>query len=79
MADRHRSKDGERETEQFLGEPVGEMQQGRSGGDLARRIATKDEEKRRVHGDTSVTRVTKKYEKGQGDLGGHHGTGDGED
>lgn len=74
MAERHRSKDGERETEKFLGPEVGTMQQGRAGGDLARRIATKDEEKRRVHGDTSVTRVTKKYEEGQGDLGGHHGT-----
>lgn len=77
MVERHRSKDGVRETERYTGPEVGTMQQGRSGGDIAREIATKDEEKRRVKGDTSVTRVTKKYEEGQGNLGGHHGTDEG--
>lgn len=79
MAERHRSKDGERESEKFLGPEVGTMQQGRAGGDLARRIATENEEKRRVRGDTSVTRVTKSCEEGQGDLDGHHGTKGGEE
>lgn len=75
MADRHRSQDGVKETEKYLGPEVGEAQQGREGGRPAREIATKDEKKRRVDGDTSITRVTKKHEKGQGNLGGHHGTG----
>ena len=78
MAERARSKDGVKETDAYIDEADAPSHQGRSGGDIARRIATKDEEKRRVDGDTSVTRVTKKYEKGQGDLGGLHGTGKGD-
>ena len=78
MAERHRSKDGTKETEKYVGDDATPGQQGREGGDIARRIGTKDEEKRRVQGDTSVTRVTKKYEKGEGNLGGHHGTDKGD-
>ncbi|WP_375281882.1 hypothetical protein [Pseudooctadecabacter sp.] len=74
MAERHRSTDGTRETEAYTSDLDTPSHAGRDGGDMARRIATKDEEKRRVKGDTSVTRVTKKYEKGEGNLGGHHGT-----
>lgn len=74
MADRARSKDGVKETDDYIDDMDSPSQQGRGGGDLSRKIATKDEEKRRVDGDTSATRVTKKHEKGDGDLGGHHGT-----
>lgn len=45
MAERHRSKDGRRETEDLFGDTAGIDQQGRSGGRLARTVGTKDEQK----------------------------------
>ena len=51
-------------------------QHGRSGeGDLPREIGTRDEKRRAEKGEAGVTRVAKKDEKGEGNLGGHHGTG----
>ena len=41
MADRHRSKDGSRDTDKVLGEAGATSQQGRSGGVLQRDIATR--------------------------------------
>jgi hypothetical protein len=76
MAERKRSHDGQRETDRFTDGPPTPGQQGRSGeGDLPREIGTRDEKRRAEKGDTGVTRVTKKDEKGEGNLGGHHGTG----
>ena len=46
MADRHRSKDGSRDTDKVLGEAGATSQQGRSGGVLQRDIATRDEQTR---------------------------------
>ncbi len=74
MAERRRSKDGERETEAYLGEAGTPSQQGRAGGNLERNVGTRAEEETAKHGE-GITRVTKADEKGQGDLGGHHGTG----
>lgn len=75
MAERLRSKDGTRETEDYTDGPDTPSQQGRAQGELERKVGTRSEEQRAKQGD-GVTRVTKKDEKGQGDLGGLHGTGD---
>ena len=77
MAERHRSSDGVSETEQFVSDRPTPGQQGRAQGNLERKVGTRDELKQSV-GDGGATRVHKADEKGQGDLGGHHGTG-GED
>lgn len=77
MADRHRSSDGTRETEAYTDEADTPSQQGRAQGNLERKVGTRDEMRRAEKGDAAgVTRVTKSDEKGQGDLGGHHGTGE---
>lgn len=76
MADRKRSQDGRSETQEILDEAETPSQQGRSQGNLERNVGTQDGLKRAVKGeDAGVTRVTKEDEKGQGNLGGHHGTG----
>ncbi|PVA11357.1 hypothetical protein DC366_04125 [Pelagivirga sediminicola] len=58
MAERHRSKDGSRETEEIIGEAADISQKGREGGDIERRVATRDEEKRAKEKPAGVTRVT---------------------
>jgi hypothetical protein len=65
MAERHRSKDGVSETEQILGDmPDTPDFQGREGGDLARKVATRDELKRMGgRQDAGATRVTKSVEQ----------------
>lgn len=78
MAERIRSKDGTRETEAFTSEADTPSQQGRAQGGLERRVGTRDE-KRQVENGEGATRVTKGDEKGDGNLGGHHGTGSDED
>ncbi len=76
MADRKRSKDGESEVEEFLDDAVeAPNHSGRAGGELERKVGTRDE-KRQAEGDAGPTRVTKEDEKGEGNLGGLHGTGD---
>lgn len=77
MAERARSKDGKRETDEFTGDAKTPSQQGRAQGNLERKVGTRDELRQATEGDVT-TRVHKKDEKGEGDLGGHHGTGDGE-
>lgn len=64
MAERHRSKDGIRETDQFIEDmPKTPDQQGRSGGELARDVGTEDALKRATkQGVSGVTRVTKSKE-----------------
>lgn len=68
MAERHRSKDGSRDSDWVLGEkgPVG--QQGRAGGTLQRDIATRDERKRATERPAGKTRVTKSDKKGEEDA-----------
>lgn len=76
MAERHRSKDGKRETEDFTDGAETPSQQGRAQGNLERKVGTRDELRRADKGeDAGITRVHKSDEKGEGDLGGHHGTG----
>ncbi|MBF9033659.1 hypothetical protein HKCCE2091_05360 [Rhodobacterales bacterium HKCCE2091] len=74
MAERLRSKDGKRETEEFVDDAPTPSQSGRAQGVLERKVGTRDEEKQALKGN-GATRVQKSDEKGQGDLGGHHGTG----
>ncbi len=62
MAERKRSKDKSRDSEKILGDQTAISQQGRSGGDLVRKVATRDEEKRANERPAGVTRVTKQDE-----------------
>ena len=74
MAERHRSKDGTSETEEFTSDAAAPSHQGRADGELERKVGTRDLEDTVKHGE-GATRVTKSDEKGEGNLGGHHGTG----
>ena len=64
MAERYRSQDGTRDTDQFIEDmPETPDQQGRSGGNLARDVGTQDQLRRFTEqGVKGVTRVTKKDE-----------------
>lgn len=75
MPERIRSKDGTRETEAFTSDADTPSQQGRAQGGLERRVGTRDELRDAEQGE-GTTRVTKGDEKGDGNLGGHHGTGE---
>lgn len=59
MAERKRSHDGTRETEEIFGTDAGPTpdQQGSSGGNMARQVASRDEEKRAVSRPAGATRV----------------------
>ena len=61
MVERHRSKDGSKDTDQFQDVDAGSP--GRAGGNLARDIGTKDELKRSTEQPAGVTRVTKSTEQ----------------
>lgn len=74
MAERHRSKDGKKETEAYTHDTPTPGHQGRAGGTLERDVGTRDLLKRATQDRPGATRVTKADEKGQGGLGGHHGT-----
>ncbi len=67
MAERHRSKDGRRETEEVFGDAADISHQGRSGGRLARTIGSEDEEKRSTERPAGKTRVTKSLEDEESD------------
>ena len=75
MAERHRSQDGTRETELYTDESATPGHQGRAGGNLERDVGTRDLKKRAKKDVPGATRVTKSDEKGDGGLGGLHGTG----
>lgn len=62
MADRYRSKDGVKETEKFTDDVDQPGQQGRAGGDLERKVGTRDEEKQLIHKPGAKTRVRKSDE-----------------
>ena len=79
MAERKRSKDGTSETEQYVDDSVSTPgASGRDGGELERKVGTRAEENAAKHGE-GVERVTKADERGEGGLGGHHGTGSDEE
>lgn len=63
MAERKRSKDGEKDSEKILGAEGEIAQGGRNGGRLPRQVGTKDELKRAYERPAGVTRVTKSMEK----------------
>lgn len=63
MADRVRSKDGRQETKEILGAEGTISQGGRTGGRLAREVATEDEKKRAMERPAGATRVTKSNEQ----------------
>ncbi|RKF16503.1 hypothetical protein D6850_02835 [Roseovarius spongiae] len=75
MAERHRSKDGKKETEDYVDDTVTPDQQGRADGELERKVGTRDSLKRARQDRPGTTRVHKSDEEGEGNLGGHHGTG----
>lgn len=68
MADRKRSKDGKRDTDEILGPDGAVDQAGRSGGTLERDIASRDEQKRSVERPAGATRVRKSDETGNDDA-----------
>ncbi|SNS28768.1 hypothetical protein [Tropicimonas sediminicola] len=63
MPERVRSSDGTRETDQVLGDKSQVAQQGRAGGNLQRKIGTRDELKRSEERPGGATRVTKADEE----------------
>ncbi|MCK0150062.1 hypothetical protein MWU54_08525 [Marivita sp. S6314] len=63
MAERHRSKDGRRETEEVLGAEGEIAHSGRTGGRLSRTVGTEDELKRATERPAGATRVRKSMEE----------------
>lgn len=63
MAERKRSSDGHRDTDNILDEAGAVDQGGREGGRLSRHIGTKDELKRATERPSGTTRVTKSDEQ----------------
>ena len=74
MAERARSKDGVQETREYTHPEETPDQGGRAGGNLERKVGTRDALKRAEQDRPGATRVTKGDEEGDGNLGGHHGT-----
>ncbi len=60
MAERKRSHDGHRETEEILGARGSVDQAGREGGRMAREVGSLDEEKRATERPAGATRITEK-------------------
>ncbi|WP_102107600.1 hypothetical protein [Oceaniglobus roseus] len=77
MAERQRSTSGTRETERFTSDTPTPGQQGRAQGNLERDVGTRSEAEAARQGESNE-RVRKSDEKGEGNLGGHHGTGEGQ-
>lgn len=63
MAERARSKDGKRDTDAVLGDQREVQQQGRAGGNLQRKVGTRDELKRSEERPGGATRVRKSDEE----------------
>lgn len=59
MAERHRSTDGTRDTENYLDDAETPTQQGRAGGSLERKVGTRDLLKRAQKDRPGATRVRK--------------------
>jgi hypothetical protein len=71
MADRKRSRDGHRETQDLPGEAGAASQAGRSGGQPKRDVAAEDEFKRALERPAGATRVTGRHKDDE--SGGDHG------
>ena len=67
MAERHRSKDGSKDSEKLTGDLPAASQQGRADGNLQRDVATQDEKKRAVETPAGVTRVTGEDKRNHGE------------
>ena len=65
MADRVKSKDGVRETDDYLSDADTPDQQGATGGETARKVGTRDEEKT-AEGNEGATRVKGSDDRGEG-------------
>ncbi|WP_072792663.1 hypothetical protein [Cognatishimia maritima] len=63
MAERHRSKDGKRETEDYLDDAATPRHHGRAQGNLERKVGTRDMLKRATQDRPGATRVRKSDEK----------------
>jgi len=63
MADRKRSQDGKRETDEYIDDAATPSQQGRADGNLERQVGTRDLLKRAEQDRPGVTRVRKSEEK----------------
>jgi hypothetical protein len=70
MAERHRSKDGTRDTDRFIDDmPETPSHQGRAGGEIARDVGTEDALMRAsTQGVRGVTRVTKQHDEDERDV-----------
>ncbi len=66
MAERKRSQDGSRDTDKVLGAGGEVDQQGRAGGNLERRVGTRDEMKRATERPAGATRVKGKDKREEG-------------
>ncbi|WP_121630792.1 hypothetical protein [Tropicibacter alexandrii] len=62
MAERKRSKDMSRDTDKVFGKDDKVSQAGRAGGELSRKVGTRDEKKRAFERPAGATRVTKSDE-----------------
>ncbi|WP_407496131.1 hypothetical protein [Pseudooceanicola sp. MF1-13] len=71
MADRHRSQDGTRETEEILGEKPENLEapdhQGAKGGELQRKVGKRDERKRLDETSAGATRPLGQDQDSSGD------------
>ncbi|HKK86569.1 MAG TPA: hypothetical protein VJ942_13710 [Roseovarius sp.] len=72
MAERVKSKDGSRETEEILGEKPENLRKapssaGRAGGEIARKVGTRDEKKRHDETSAGTTRGTAQDQDESGD------------
>lgn len=63
MAERHRSQDGKRETENYIDKEDTPTQQGRADGGVERQVGTRDLLKRAEKDRPGITRVRKSEEK----------------
>ena len=72
MAERQKSKDGERDTERLLNEAPEDMDQapdaqGRAGGEISRKVGTRDEKKRVDETSSGATRPLAQDQDRSGD------------
>ncbi|MDF1727120.1 MAG: hypothetical protein P1U53_05145 [Sulfitobacter sp.] len=67
MAERHRSKDGSKDSEKIIGDDTPISHQGRADGDLQRDVATQDEEKRALEKPAGATRVKGEDKRNHGE------------
>ena len=67
MAERKRSRDGHSETAEILGDAPTPGQQGRSDGQLQRRVGTRDEKRQVTEENPGITRVRGADERATGE------------